>query len=99
MLPTLDIASRQSMRKKRKLKSGGTGSWVIASGYTCKRSYDDPLWEKYIGPFSRKLLRDKRAKNYFCITSQYDDSKYLKDETLALGDDIFNGNPVVLDVE
>ena len=26
-------------------------------------------------------------------------SKCLKDETLALGDDIFNGDPVVLDME
>ena len=34
-VPTMeDMARRQSMRKKRKLKRGATGIWVIASGYT-----------------------------------------------------------------
>ena len=34
LLTMEDMARRQSMTKKRKLKSGATGIWVIASGYT-----------------------------------------------------------------
>ena len=96
ILPTLDIARRQSMRKKRKLKRGGTGSWAIASGYTYNFFHDN-RWEiKYLHSklFWRTNLIYLHGQSFLMTRS-----KYLKDKTLALGDDIFDGNPVVLDME
>ena len=37
--------------------------------------------------------------NLSCCQYEVKTSKCLKDETLALGDDIFNDNPIVLDME
>ena len=49
-----------------------------------------------------RLLLGRPAKKYICLARYICTAimaKCLKDKTLALGDDIFDGNPVVLDME